>query len=246
MNENIKTLYVSGKRKFFIISVYIFLILTLSTPVLSLFFSAIDKNKELILLSIFSFSMFFLLEYLKIIEAKLENLNSFKNDSVIYESTMANYSDIENEILRKKNCKIFVLANSLKTIWNTILKQTLLQVDIGNLDSLELTIIKQGEGRNVGTDQLIEDVKIFYQGLKKNRNISFKIYTYDQSMFFTGILINDRFMKYRMRNAQTKKDVMTTCYMGNSKIDDTLVQWFEGVVGELAKKEKLVLDSDNI
>lgn len=246
MDENIKTFFALGKRKFLIFSVYMFLGLTLLTPLLSLFINAINTNKHLILLSIFSLTILFLLEYLKIIETKLESFSSVKDKPVIYESTMANYSDIESEIIRKKNCKIYVLANSLKTIWNTILKQTLLQVDIGKLDSLQLIIAKHNEANGAKTDQSIEDIKTFYKGLNKNRKISLKVYTYDNSMFFTGILINDNFMKYRMRNVQTKKDVMTTCCKGNSKVDDALVQWFEGVVNELSNKDKLALDSDKI
>lgn len=190
--------------------------------------------------------MLFVLEYLKIIETRLESFKSFKENSVIYESTMANYSDIENEILRKKNCKIYVLSNSLKTIWNTILKQTLLQVDIGKLESLELTILKKKESYDGNKDQSIEDIKTFYEGLKKNSKISFKVYTYNNNMYFTGILINGIFMKYRMRNVESKKDVMTSCCSGNSKVDDGLIQWFESVVNDLTYNGKLALDSNNI
>ena len=225
------------ETKIFSLCIYVFVVFSILAPILTIIDPNLGGMKRDIL-----FAM--VIASIAIVFSLVRNLSDGKSPGFLtpYTSTATNLSDIEKKLETYRDCQLFVLGNSLTTMWNSLLKHYLKRIHNSETHTnLRVTFLKRVDDVDsfeISTDPVISQIKEWCDGKKMSASVDVLIFS--EPVYFTGICANGDYLKFRLLNPVTNKDLIGEASQGPNEIQNRLVDWFCSSFNDLRVRSKSV------
>lgn len=223
---NIKEKINSIEKKIAIPLIYFFLFISILFPIIEKFkFISADLKSDIQIIFLLS-SIALMVNFLRNLDINIQNKDM--NKLTPYNSTTTNMSEVENKLESYNKCDLYVLGNTLSTMWNSLLKHYFTRIKNKEIKTqLKVRLIKKIEPEfydNPEKDPVISSIIEWFNEHKTS--IKLEIYITRYPLFFTGICMNKDFLKYRFLNKDTNKEILGSAYKGTDEIADRVIEWF--------------------
>lgn len=161
------------------------------------------------------------------------------------------YDQLRERILSQKNCHLLIYANSFKRIWSGLFHPLFREYDgeVSNLNQIQMTVIRrdQGEERNKAMiNEIVDDLVSFDKNEKFDISTligRFDLYHSCEDPCFTGISINDKYLRLRFINKKkTGDDLIKECRKERGGIDVEMIKWYLSICADASSSEEKPID----
>jgi hypothetical protein len=237
-----KEKYKSIEKKMSTFLIYLFLIVSFIFPIISIFITELKEYKLDLQIVIIVSSITIVFNLLKNMNINIRNTEV--NKLTPYTSTTTNMSEVESKLESFKTCDLYVLGNSLGTMWNSLLKHFFTRIKNGEIRmQLNVIMIKRVKSQYKDsplTEPIISAIVNWFT--TNNTNINMKIYVIEYPIYFTGICMNDEYLKYRFLNGKTNKEILGSAYKGTSDIADRTIDWFRTLFEDICNNNQPIYE----
>lgn len=242
MINEIRNFFQRHETEVFGTAVYIFLFATIVLSVVAPFVQSVRDHKQEIILVLIMTAVTITFTFIKYIYAMVQTPKTALLTP--YTGQATNLTEIQLVLEQHRICKLLVLGNSLTTMWNSLLKHHFNRIRTGHISTkLTVVIVKQVVSVNafrIEEDPVISQLRQWFAEHKTSINI--KVFISESPTYFTGICVNDDFLKYRLLN-KNSRELIGKVERGPNEVENRTIEWFTAAFADVCSKAKLVFES---
>lgn len=241
--KSVKHFFQRHEKSVLGVAIYIFFFATIVLSAVAPFVPAVRGYKQDIILVLLMSAVIIVFNFVKDLYSMVQ---APKPQPLIpYTSQATNLTEIELVLEQHKTCQLLVLGNTLTTMWNSLLKHHFNRIRTGNVSAkLTVKIVKQVRSMaafKIEEDPVISQIREWFAANKTTINIT--VFITENPTYFTGICLNDEFLKYRFLNKETRRELIGKAEKGPNEIENRTIEWFTSAFSDICSRSKSVFES---
>ncbi len=235
---NIKETLDLTEKKLSTYIIYFFQIASLALPLIAIFVTDLDTYKLDLQIIILITAIAMMFRQIKNLNINIRSMDM--NKLTPYSSTTTNLTEVENKLESFRTCNLLILGNSLSTMWNSLLKHFFTRIKNEEVRTqLDVKLIKRVRGEYIKNPLKDPIVSAIINWLDTHKiNINLAIFVVHYPLYFTGICMNDDYLKYRFINHKTNKEILGSALKGTSEIADRTIGWYIALFEDICENNR--------